>query len=322
MEMKYNIKAMIEIDKIHDKVFKKTFSDPNNVKTFLKIALPKPLKKIIDFSKIDIDLTNYVSDKFKESFSDIVAKTKMKTEDGKDVDADIYILFEHKCFRDEAIFIQLLKYMYFMWQKDIDENRPLRIIIPLVFYHGEEKWTIPQSFSDQFNVDEEVKKILLNYRYVLFDTEHWDFEKETNEELKDNVFLLTSLVLMKSAFKKDLETIKKIFKFWHEKGFTKDKDKMLFFLLYISATKDMSQDTIKKIFEESKIEGGDLMPTLAQRWIEQGKQAGIQEGIQVGEKKGISKVVLNMYRKKVNIEEISDYTGLSKEEIEKIISAH
>ncbi len=123
---------------------------------------------------------------------------------------------------------------------------------------------------------------------------------------------------MKSAFKKDLETIKKIFKFWHEKGFTKDKDKMLFFLLYISATKDISQETIKKIFEESKIKGGDIMPTLAQRWIEQGKQ----EGIQVGEKKGISKVVLNMHRKKVNIEEIRDYTGLSKEEIEKIISAH
>jgi hypothetical protein len=144
--------------------------------------------------------------------------------------------------------------MYLEWQKDIDQNRPLRVIIPLIFYHGKEKWKVPRSFVEQFNVNDEIKEFLLNYRYVLFDTEDWNFLDEANQELKNNVFLLTALVLMKSAFNEDMETIKAIFRLWHEKGFTKDKEKVMYFLLYVSYIRDMSLEELKKTLEESDIE--------------------------------------------------------------------
>ncbi len=114
---------MNEIDKIHDKFFKNVFSDPENTRIFLKIALPQPIREAIDFSNISIDPTDYVSQKFKEGLSDIVAKTIIRNREGKEAYADIYIIFEHKSYRDKNIFTQLLLYMYLMWQKDIDEKR-------------------------------------------------------------------------------------------------------------------------------------------------------------------------------------------------------
>ncbi len=300
---------MTEIDRINDKFFKKTFSDLDNTRAFLKIVLPEPLRKATDFSKIEIDTTNYVSNRFKESFSDAVVKTKIKTTDekAKELDADIYILLEHKCYRDVAIFIQLLRYMYLMWQKDMDEKKPLRLIIPVVFYHGKEKWNIPRSFIEQFNVSDEIKKFLLNYRYILFDTRDWDFRDKRNEELKDNVFLLTALALMKSVGNEEFEPVREIFKFWHEKGFTREKDKILFFLMYISETKDIDPDRLKKILEDTKIRGGDIMPTLAQRLRNEGKEQWMKE-----EKIETARRMLN---DNVSIENIVKYTGLTEQEV-------
>lgn len=307
---------MTEVDRIHDKFFKNTFSKPENVRTFLNVTLPESIREAIDFSNIEIDPTDYVSQRFKEHFSDVVARTTMKSEEeGKELETDIYILFEHKSCRDAAIFIQLLLYMYLMWEKDIAENKPLRVIIPLVFYHGREKWNIPQSFAEQFNVSNEIKEFLLNYRYVLFDTRHWDFRKEKNKELGENVFLLSAVALMKSVSHDDLDSILEVFRLWHEKGFT-NKNKILFFLTYISETKDIESKELQNILEKIKIEGGDIMPTLAQRWRDEGRQEGIKEGI-TEEKLETAKRMLN---DDFPIESIIKYTGLTEKEIKALMN--
>ena len=44
---------MIKVDdihKAHNNVFIKTFSDPENVKVLLKMALPEPIKNAVDYS--------------------------------------------------------------------------------------------------------------------------------------------------------------------------------------------------------------------------------------------------------------------------------
>lgn len=299
---------MDKINNVHDKFFRKTFGDPENVKDFLKSALPEPIGNAIVLSKIEIDNTHYVSNEFADSFSDIIVKTKMKSavEEESELDTDIYILFEHKSYRDTAVFIQLLHYMYLMWQKDIDEKKPLRVIIPLVFYHGSEKWTVPRSFIEQFTVAKGIKKFLLDFRYVLFDTVKWNFKTEKNKALGHNVFLLSALALMKSAFNNDWEAIREIFKFWHEKGFTRNLEKMMLFLVYITETKDANPDILNKLLEETKIDGGDIMKTLADRWRKE------------GEKKGKIEAAIALIKRGINIDIIAEATGFPKKRIEKL----
>ncbi|MFC2141281.1 Rpn family recombination-promoting nuclease/putative transposase [Acidobacteriota bacterium] len=297
---------------IHNNLFIKTFPDPENVKVFLKMALPESITSMIDFSEIDIDFTTYISDEIKDYYSDIVIKTLLRTGDNRTILLDIYILIEHKTEAKNKSLVQILKYLYFEWQKDVDQKRPLRVIIPLIFYHGEDPWNVPRSFVDQFDVSDDIKEFLLNYRYILFDTKDWDFLADTNRELKDNVFLLTSLVLMKSAYNDDMETVKAIFKLWHEKGFTKNKEMMIFFLMYVSYIRDIPLDQLEKTLEKCNIEGGDIMASLAQRLLDEGKEKGIKE-----EKRETARRMLNA---DFPIEDIVKYTGLTEQEVKKLLN--
>jgi predicted transposase/invertase (TIGR01784 family) len=313
---------MSEIDKINDKLFKETFKKKENAKAFMKKVLPEEIKKRIDFSNIEIGPTDYVSKKFKDFFSDIVIKTKLKSKKGKRINTDVCLILEHKIEGRKKIFIQFLQYMVHEWQKDIDEKKPLRIIIPLVFYHGEKDWKVPQAFVDQFDVDDEVKAFLLNYRYILFDTKSWDFRNESNQELKNNVFLLTAMAMMKYFYTDDTESILEIFKFWHEKGFTDDVENVIFFLIYISDTRNISVDQLKKMLEESKIDGGEIMETLGQRLRnegrEEGKKIGYEEGEKKGEKNAKLKTAKELIKRGVDKDIIAGATGLPLEKVEEL----
>ena len=268
---------MEKIDNIHDNFFKTVFSKIDNIKDFLFTSLPADIQNYIDFENIEIDNTSYVSENFKGYFSDVVVKTRII-----DSEMDIYILFEHKSYQDKKIFIQLLRYMYLMWNKDIGENKPLRVIIPLVFYHGKKKWKLPVKFLEQFKIKEELKNYLLDFQYILFDTNEWNFEEELNSTLKNNVFLLTALSLMKSAYQQDMETIEKVFDFWYEKGFIKNTDDIIFFMIYICGTKDIDEEKLTKLLEEKKLERSEIMATLAQRWVKEGREKGREEGREEG----------------------------------------
>ena len=116
------------------------------------------------------------------------------------------------------------------------------------------------SFADQFDVHDDVKEFLLDYRYILFDTNPWDFRDDSNNELKKNVFLFTSMVLMKAAYKHDTEAILEIFKFWYDRGFLENMDIVVYFLEYVSQTQDISRNQLKKMLDDSKIDGGELTP--------------------------------------------------------------
>ncbi len=212
-----NKEHIMENSKIHDNFFKKTFSDKKNIRDFLKLSLPEEIKGEIDYSFIQIDNTGYVSENIKGYFSDIVIKTRLKSKTGKDrpLNADIYILFEHKSYKDKRIFVQLLKYMYLMWQKDADNNKPLRVIL-----------------------------------------------------------LLAS---------------------------------------YIVSTRDIPERELINLIEEKKLLGGDSMPTLAQRWIEEGEMKGKTEGKIEGKLETAKK----MHKKGFSLEEIIDITELSEEELKK-----
>ncbi|MCU0289107.1 MAG: hypothetical protein MUF15_22280, partial [Acidobacteria bacterium] len=143
-------------------------------------------------------------------------------------------------------------------------------------------------------------------------------------ELRDNVFLLTAVTLMKCAFNEDFESVREIFKFWHEKGFIREKDNILFFLAYLSETKDIDPEKLKKILEESKINGGDIMPTLAERLREEGRNEGKEKWMNEGKKKWIYEGKLDtarrMLREDFTIKQIAKFTGLSEEQLKKAFS--
>jgi len=321
-----------DIHQVNDGFFHKIFDNPINARDFLEKVLPPALKMRIDFSTITVENTRYVSNEFGKGFSDIVVKALFNTAENTKKTLVMYFIIEHKTEGRVEIFLQILKYMVFEWEKDYNSNKPPRLIIPVVFYNGSDRWKVPLCFSDQFDIDTDLKQFILDFRYVLFDTNHWNYKEESNRDLRENVHLFSTMVLMKLAYKNDLESIREIFQFWDERGFPNNNDLLHLFMRYICSTQDVMPDKLEKILEESKINGGEIMPTLAQRWKNEGKEEfmqteapkmiklGEKRGEKRGEKKGKMKVAYELYKRGVDLELIIETTGLSGKEISIIAS--
>ena len=89
-------------------------------------------------------------------------------------------------------------------------------------------------------------------------------------------------------------------------------------------------DELKKMLEESKVDGGDFMPTLAERWKNEGRnegkekwmKVGIKEGMKEGKKAGMRagklETAKELLKNGVSLDIIARSTGFSRKELEKL----
>ncbi|MEM7533580.1 MAG: Rpn family recombination-promoting nuclease/putative transposase [Chloroflexota bacterium] len=83
----------------------------------------------------------------------------------------MYFLFEHKSTAETDVLEQVLRYMTERWRVDQKNGKPLRPIIVVMVYHGEDDWPMPKSFVELFkDVDPVFHRFIPNFEYILFDT--------------------------------------------------------------------------------------------------------------------------------------------------------
>ncbi len=315
---------MSKLENVHDNYFKSIFKKKENVRDFLSAALPDKVTKYIDFNKIEIDDSGYISNEVKGYFSDIVVRSKMKGKRERDeIPLDVYILFEHKSYEDKHVYFQLLRYMYLMWQEDMREGRRLRVIIPFVFYHGRSRWKLSRDFRDVFEVEDEMKEYLLNYRYVLFDTNDEDMFRRVSEKVRDNIILLGKILLMKDIYRFRKEILERVLDVLLRVESEEElMDELIKALNYVVSATEIKEEEIIEILENKNMKGGVEMGTLARKWFEEGREVGLKEGIEKGIEKGIyedkKQVAKNMLMRGLDEKFVSEVTGLSEKEVRKI----
>jgi predicted transposase YdaD len=75
----------------------------------LKGYLPGNIKKNLDFKSLKISKNSFIDRRLKNYFADLLYEIKLKSSQKS---AFIYILFEHKCWEDWFVCLQLLKYIH------------------------------------------------------------------------------------------------------------------------------------------------------------------------------------------------------------------
>mgnify|MGYP000232194211 CR=1 FL=1 len=159
-----------QITNAHDACFKSFFSREEFVRDFIQYYIPDEIKRHLDLSSIEIDMQGYISQEFKEFYSDVVASLTFL---GRDQDLDMYFLFEHKSTPDRFARLQTLNYQVQKWMhmlKNQKLGKQLPIIVPVVIYHGESKWKYSLFFEDYFNLPSEAfKDFIPKYRHILHD---------------------------------------------------------------------------------------------------------------------------------------------------------
>jgi len=179
----------------HDTFFKKLMSDPQNVRDFISGFLPSEIANNIDLDTIKHKDREQLTKKNRRLHLDLAITCKLS---GKD--AEIYIIFEHKSMLDKLTLVQILTYCAALWEHNIlNEKRPPVPVIPVVFYHGKDKFDLPNRFGNYFAVDESLKGYMVDFGYALFNTA--DFaEDEIAQKSYNNLYLGASLMALKRIF--------------------------------------------------------------------------------------------------------------------------
>ncbi|OHD11212.1 MAG: hypothetical protein A2086_08385 [Spirochaetes bacterium GWD1_27_9] len=250
-----------DLTNIHNNFFLQLLSKKQNAIDFLRISLPKEIFEQIDFDYLDFDKETHILPKLKSSMKDLVVKTKLKNK--KEV--DFYLLLEHKSTIDndkpKDLFIQIFKYIFNITFEDYKNNKELRLVIPLVFYHGQKEWKIPSNFKDIFEVDESLKKHLIDFNYILFNTKD---NPSIDKEIINNIHLYSGLIALKTIYDEEYKSLLEIIRLFYIYDKFKSMEELEIIIYYISLVKNIDKNKFENITKElfEKLEVEDPMVTF------------------------------------------------------------
>ena len=287
----------------HDKFFKESFGDVAVAKDFLLHYFPQEVLQVLNLDTLEPQKDSFLTPELEESFSDLLFKVDICDGEGY-----LYLLFEHKSYRDKGTTLQLMKYMLEIWEAKRNKERAkeLPIIIPLVLYHGQKQWQLPTSLGELLDGYEQlpqaVKVYVPNFQYLLFDLSTYG-----DEEIQGSVHNRIVYTLLRDMQTKRGEalivSILRAFHYLHE---LQDKQSAVGYietmLRYIyEVGKDLTKEDMNRMIERlenNELKGSELAMTLAEIWKNEGLQQGIQQGMQQGEKQALSRTTQTLLTQK------------------------
>ena len=274
---------MSDIINPHDKFFKETFTQPEVARDFLANYLPTSILPLLDLNQIKLQKDSFIDSQLQEHFSDLLYSVPLATGEGT---IFVYLLLEHKSYFDPLTPLQILGYMMRFWERRGREGQKmLEPIIPLVLYHGRERWQGSQQLSDLYAGPEELRLYLPNFTYQLTDLSHY-----STETIKGEAITQIALKLFRAIFDPNLahQLPDILALFWQLANQETALQYLETVLRYLSVSAErLTPDELQTAVEDVlKQQGDEMMPTIAQQWIEQGRQQGLEQGLEKGLEKG------------------------------------
>jgi len=264
----------------HAKAFTFFFKEKETAISMLNGYLPENIKKKLDFKSLKISKDSFIDKRLKNYFADLLYEIKLKSSQKS---AFIYILFEHKCWEDWFVCLQLLKYMVRIWELFLKQNKDakyLPVIVPMVLYHGKPKWEISQNFISLFENPAGFESYIPDFSFNLQDISHMP-----DEDIQGSPLLRIILTSFKYIHSPELrDKLWDIFKLFLELS---DKNNISEYLEALvnylvngpgKLTEEELQEPVTRIIEE----GGADMQTIFEKWIEKGKWDVVKNLLQDG----------------------------------------
>ena len=297
-----------EIVDPHDTFFRQLLSDPVVAADFVQNYLPADVVALLDLSQLRIEKDTFVDARLRKHYSDVLysvplkgvlqtseskllaeVTTKPAQKRGKRKNAAqwenrifLYLLFEHKSQPDGGVRLQLLRYMVRIWEKEWKKHKQLSPILPIVFYHGVEDWNYSHEFAEMLAVPEAFNAYTPHFRHLLIDLSAY-----SDEEIRGEIWLQVCLLMMKHIYDNDLgKRLPRILGLLHELAYEESVMEMLqTVLLYATevsgvVSEDDIRQSVRAVVPPERREAMEM--TLAQKWIAQGKEEGIEQGIEKG----------------------------------------
>jgi hypothetical protein len=276
---------MSDIGSHHDRYFRETFSRAEAARDLVTGYLPPEVTGCLDLGTLEVTGDTFVDPELRLHVSDLACRVARRGGG----EAYVYVLFEHKSWPDRLVALQLLRYMTRLWGVAVREGQksPLPAVIPVVFYHGRERWNVAREFRALLDCPEALAPYVPSFRYVLT-----DLSALSDEEIRGSVLVRTALLAMRHVFDADLpRRLPGIVGLLDTVVRTPSGLGALEALLrYIaSAGKGVGEQEVRDAVREAFPEEGDkLMTNFVEKWVEQGVEQGIEQGIEQGVAQGIA----------------------------------
>ena len=149
---------------------------PENAGSELRSILPEGLAAHLDLGGLELQPGSFVDDSLRHRHTDLLFRT---TVDGGE--AFVYVLIEHQRTPDPLMAFRMMAYQTQIWQRHLEnlaaagepEPRTLPLIVPVVIYQGERRWTAPTDVAGLLPADDavaaELGDLLPRMRFVLDD---------------------------------------------------------------------------------------------------------------------------------------------------------
>jgi predicted transposase/invertase (TIGR01784 family) len=245
---------------IHDHFFRELMSRIAIAKGILVTFINPLILKTIVFSTFEIVKDDWISEKLKESRSDILYRARLRNQSNW-----IYFLFEHKSgsSSDKYTPFQIHYYMSLVWdefKKQDTTSEKMPVILPVIVYHGKKPWNISNSIKPLFAISKETEKYVPD-----FESEIIDLSVLNDEELGDQVELRAFLMALKYSRKPEiLNVLPGIIRLFNSLRKSND-DYLKEVLLYIGSL--VGKSNVKEfleIIEREHIGGVSYMQTIAE----------------------------------------------------------
>ncbi len=278
----------------------------------LENFLPKDLLDKFDLDTLKIDPNSYINDELKETFSDIVWTCRLKNSDKR---RKIAFLFEHKSYKPAYPHFQLMDYQRNSWRMQIDEGLIPIPILPIIFYHGLERWVVKPFDSYFGEVEAEMLQFLPCFNYILINLQ--DYSEAQIRSIND---ILLQKTLLGFKFYKDKNYLNDHIVELLFMGYAKLKKEQTYsfiriFVVYLTAVSGIKQKEIiiksNKMSDNMETEEFDIIEALKEAF----REKGIEKGIEKGKKISIYEASLRGH----SLELLSNVFGLSVDNIKQII---
>ncbi|EBR3876531.1 Rpn family recombination-promoting nuclease/putative transposase [Salmonella enterica subsp. diarizonae] len=285
----------------HDAFFKQFLMHPDTTRDFLDIHLPAEIRGICDLDTLRLESSHSVEESLKEQYSDVLYSVKMQGTSGY-----IHVLIEHQSTADKKMAFRMMRYAIAAMHRLLkDENGPLPLVVPLLFYQGKTSpYPLSMSWLDMFALPELARRIYSEPFPLV------DITVIPDDDIMQHrrIALLERLVTLISAEYTTESQLNSLLSYMVQRGHT-----------------DQPQVFYREL--ANRLPQEESMMTLAEWFAEQGMQKGMREGMLEGKREGLQEgkteerrnIARRMLESGMTREAVAQITTLTDDEIEQII---
>ncbi|CAK0775653.1 transposase [Gammaproteobacteria bacterium] len=261
----------------HDRFFKESFSRPEAAADLLRRALPAEVVDTLDLTTIKPAKGSFVDPKLREHHTDLLFE--VAGYDGSPV--LVYFLVEHKSSPERWVALDLLRYAVEVWRDWLKRQTDAKVkgvqrlppLIPLVLYHGADRWTASTNVADLVEAPATLDRYRPHFRYELL-----DLSKVADETLPAGVVSRVALLALKYIFQPEMrerfvDIAAILSKLEKEQPGSLEYFRMVLNYV-IAASYALDEEWVRQVLNEHFREGDRVMPTIAERWMQQGIRKG------------------------------------------------